>query len=78
MQTERKEAHIHDRLTRQEEDEEHDAYSPAMHPAAIEALVARLDQHSQQWAREQTKPTDSVKMLRTLRTHRMSAIKRHA
>ena len=77
MQTEMKEQ-IQDRLLREEQDEEHGAYAPQMKPAEIEVLLARLDQHSQQWAREQTKPTDSVKMLRTLRTHRINAIKRHA
>ena len=77
MQTEMKEQ-IQDRLLREEQDEEQEAYSPQMNPAAIQAFLARLDQHSQQWAREQTKPTDSVKMLRTLRTHRINAIKRHA
>ncbi len=77
MQTEMKEL-LPDRLLREEQDEERGAYSPRMNPAEIEALLARLDQHSEQWAREQTKPTDSVKMLRTLRTHRLNAIKRHA
>ena len=77
MQTEMKEQ-LPDRLLREEQDEERGAYSPQMKPAEIEVLLARLDQHSQQWAREQTKPTDSVKMLRTLRTHRLNAIKRHA
>jgi len=77
MQTERNER-IHDRLVQEEQEDATNAYSPTMSDAEIEALIARLDEHSQQWAREQTKPTDSVKMLRTLRTHRLNAIKRHA
>ena len=77
MQTERK-AHIQDRLIHEEQEDATNAYAPAMSDAEIETLIARLDQHSQQWAREQTKPTDSVKMLRILRTHRLNALKRHA
>ncbi len=61
---------IQERLIREAVEERTHAYSPDMTDAEIEALIARLDRNSAARAREQTHPTDSVKLIREMRAAR--------
>jgi hypothetical protein len=61
---------IQERLIREEAEEEKFAYSPTMSDAEIEAFIALLHRHADEWAKEQHEPTDSVKMLREMRVAR--------
>jgi hypothetical protein len=77
VQTEMKER-IQDRLIREEQQEEQDAYSPKMSPAEIEAFLARLHAQEEAWDKEQREPTDSVKTIRKMRQERTNELMRRA
>ncbi|MHB8645467.1 MAG: hypothetical protein ACYDAR_06735 [Thermomicrobiales bacterium] len=51
-------------------------YSPTMSDAEIETLIARLDRNSEERAHAQTRLTDSVKSIRTMRAERTKHLRR--
>ncbi len=69
---------IQQRLIREEAEERTRAYSPNMTDAEIATLIARLDRNSDARARAQTRPTDSVKSIRRMRTARTQELMRRS